>query len=65
MNDIEKKLFAGELALRNLENYKSLRKLADDDPDYLQTKRNIEETFEKHKQEYKELTGNEYINRLK
>lgn len=65
MKELEKKLFAGELALRNLENYKSLRKLADDDPDYLQTKRNIEETFEKHKQEYKELTGTDYTNILK
>jgi hypothetical protein len=65
MNDLERKLFANEMALRNLETSKRLMKLADDDPDYLQTKCNIEEAFEKHKQEYKKLTGNDYINRLK
>ena len=65
MNELEKKLFANELALKNLENSKCLSKIADDDPNYLQAKHNIEETFEKHKQEYKELTGNDYINRLK
>ncbi len=65
MTELEKKLFANELALQNLENSKRLRNLADDDPDYLQAKRNIEEAFEKHKQEYKELTGNDYITKLK
>lgn len=65
MKELEKKLFANELALRNLENSKRLMNLADDDPDYLQAKHNIEEEFEKHKQEYKALTGNNYMNRLK
>lgn len=65
MKELEKKLFANELALRNLENSKRLMNLADDDPDYLQAKHNIEVEFEKHKQEYKELTGNDYMNRLK
>lgn len=52
MNELEKKLFfSNDLALQN--------------PGYLQAIRNIEEAFEKHKQEYKELTGNDYINRLK
>lgn len=65
MKEIEKKLFANELALRNLENSKRLMKLSDDDPDYLQAKHNIESMFEKHKLEYKELTGTDYINLLK
>jgi hypothetical protein len=65
MNDLERKLFANEISLLNVEFFKRSRKLADDDPAYLQIKRNIEETFEKHKQEYKKLTGNDYINRLK
>lgn len=39
-------------------------KLADDDIDYLQVKHNIETEFERHKLEYKELTGTHYINRL-
>jgi hypothetical protein len=39
--------------------------LADDNSDYLQAKHNIEVEFEKHKQEYKELTGTDYINLLK
>ena len=65
MKELEKKLFANELALKNLENSKHLMNIADDDPDYLQAKHNIEEEFEKHKQEYKELTGNDYTNRLK
>jgi hypothetical protein len=65
MKELEKKLFANELALKNLENSKRLMNLADDDSDYLQAKHNIEGEFEKHKQEYKELTGNDYINQLK
>ena len=65
MNDIERKLFANEMALKNLETSKRMRGLADDDPDYLRTKHNVEEAFEKHKQEYKRLTGSDYINRLK
>ena len=65
MKELEKKLFANELALHNLENSKRLMNIADDDPDYLQTKHNIEVAFEKHKQEYKELTGTDYINLLK
>ena len=65
MNELEKKLFANELALQNLENSKRLMKLADDDPDYLQAKQNIEAAFEMHKLEYKELTGTDYINILK
>ena len=65
MKELENKLFANELALRNLENSKRLMNLADDDPDYLQAKHNIEVMFEKHKQEYKELTGTDYINQLK
>lgn len=65
MKELENKLFANELALQNLENSKRLMNLADDDPDYLQAKHNIEVMFEKHKQEYKELTGNDYMNRLK
>jgi hypothetical protein len=36
----------------------------DDNPDYLQAKHNKEETFERHKLEYKELTGDDYVNRL-
>ena len=40
-------------------------KTADDDQNYLQAKRNIEVAFEKHKQEYKELTGSDYITQLK
>ncbi len=52
MTELEKKLFfSNELALQN--------------PGYLQAKRNIEEAFEKHKQEYKDLTGNDYITKLK
>ena len=65
MKELEKKLFANELALQNLENSKRLMKTADDDQNYLQAKRNIEVVFEKHKQEYKELTGNDYITQLK
>lgn len=65
MKELEKKLFANELALHNLENSKRLMKLADDDPDYLKAKHNIEIMFEKHKLEYKELTGTDYINLLK
>lgn len=63
-NFIEITLFSNELALQNLEITKSLMKLADDDPDYLQVKHNIEEAFEMHKLEYKELTGNDYVNLL-
>ena len=62
---LEKTLFSNELALQSLETSKRLMKLADDDPDYLQAKHNIEVMFEKHKQEYKELTGNDYMNQLK
>ena len=62
---LETTLFSNELALQNLENSKHLMKLADDDPDYLQAKHNIETMFEKHKLEYKELTGTDYINLLK
>jgi hypothetical protein len=65
MKELEKKLFANELALQNLENSKRLMNIADDDPDYLQAKHNIEVAFEKHKQEYKDLTGADYINILK
>jgi hypothetical protein len=65
MNELEKKLFANELALQNLENSKSLMNIADDDPDYLQAKHNIEVVFERHKLEYKEITGTDYINLLK
>ena len=65
MKELENKLFANELALRNLENSKRLMNLADDDPDYLQAKHNIEVEFEKHKIEYKELTGTDYTNMLK
>jgi uncharacterized protein (DUF2249 family) len=65
MKDLEKKLFANELALKNLENSKSLMNISDTDPAYLQTKYSIEFVFEKHKQEYKELTGTDYINLLK
>jgi uncharacterized protein (DUF2249 family) len=65
MKDLEKKLFANELALKNLENSKSLMNISDTDPAYLQTKYSIEVVFEKHKQEYKELTGTDYINLLK
>ena len=65
MKELENKLFANELSLRNLENAKRLMNIADDDQDYLQTKHNIEVEFEKHKQEYKTLTGNDYTNRLK
>ena len=64
-NLLENTLFSNELALQNLENSKNLMKLADDDPDYLQAKHNIESTFEKHKLEYKELTGTDYKIRLK
>ena len=63
-NFIEIILFSNELALQNLEITKNLMKLADDDPDYLQVKHNKEEEFEMHKREYKELTGNDYINLL-
>jgi hypothetical protein len=65
MKELEKKLFANELALQNLENSKRLMNIADDDPDYLQAKHNIEVAFEKHKQEYKDLTGADYTNMLK
>jgi hypothetical protein len=65
MKDLEKKLFANELALKNLENSKSLMNISDTDPAYLQTKHSIEVVFEKHKQEYKELTGTDYTNILK
>lgn len=62
---LEKTLFSNELALQNLESSKRLMNLADDDPDYLQAKHNIEVMFEKHKIEYKELTGIDYTNILK
>jgi hypothetical protein len=39
--------------------------LNDNDSDYLQAKNDIEKMFEKHKQEYKELTGNDYTSILK
>ena len=65
MEELEKKLFANELALHNLESSKRLMKLADDDPDYLQAKYNIEAAFEEHKREYKKLSGTDYINQLK
>lgn len=64
-NLLEKTLFSNELALQSLEDSKRLMKLSDDDPDYLQAKHNIEAMFEKHKLEYKELTGTDYINILK
>lgn len=60
ITEIEKKLFANELALQNLETTRHLMGLADSDAVYLQLKHNIEEAFEKHKQEYKELSK-EYI----
>ena len=60
MKELEKKLFANEIALKNLENSKRLMKLSDDDPDYLQAKHNIETEFKMRKQEYKELTGIDY-----
>lgn len=65
MKELEKKLFANEIALKNLENSKRLMKLSDDDTDYLQAKHNIETEFKMHKQEYKELTGTDYVNQLK
>ena len=58
-------IFANELALQNLETSRRLMELTDSDPIYLQIKHNIEETFEKHKQKYKELTGKDYITQLK
>ena len=64
-NLLEQTLISNELALQNLEVSKRLMKLADDDPDYLQAKQNIEATFEMHKLEYKDLTGTDYINLLK
>lgn len=64
-NLLEQTLISNELALQNLEVSKRLMKLADDDPDYLQAKQNIEAAFEMHKLEYKELTGTDYINMLK
>lgn len=64
-NLLENTLFSNELALHNVEVTKCFMKLADDDPNYLQTKHSIEVVFEKHKQEYKELTGTDYINLLK
>ena len=64
-NLLEQTLISNELALQNLEVSKRLMKLADDDPDYLQAKQNIEAAFEMHKLEYKELTGTDYINILK
>ena len=57
-------LFANELALKKLESAKRLMNIADDNPDYLQEKHNIEEAFERHKLEYKELTGDDYVNKL-
>jgi hypothetical protein len=63
-NLLENTLFSNELALHNLVVTKCFMKLADDDPHYLQAKHNIEEAFERHKQEYKELTGDDYVNRL-
>ena len=64
-NLLEQTLISNELALQNLEVSKRLMKLADDDPDYLQAKQNIEAAFEMHKLEYKELTGTDYTNILK
>lgn len=64
MKELKNKLFANELALKNLERSKRLMNIADDNPDYLQTKHNIEEAFERHKMEYKELTGDDYVNKL-
>lgn len=64
-NLLEQTLFSNELALHNLESSKRLMNLADDDLDYLQAKHSIEKMFEKHKQEYKELTGIDYTNILK
>lgn len=65
MKELEKKLFANELALQNLENSKRLMNIADDDWEYMQAKHNIEIVFEKNKLEYKALTGTDYINLLK
>lgn len=65
MNELEKKLFANELALQNLELTKRFMNISDDDSDYLQAKHNIESVFEMNKLEYKELTGTDYINILK
>ena len=65
MNELEKKLFANELAFQNLELSKRLMNISDDDSDYLQAKHNIESVFEMNKLEYKELTGTDYINLLK
>lgn len=65
MNELEKKLFANELAFQNLELTKRLMNISDDDSDYLQAKHNIESVFEMNKLEYKELTGTDYINLLK
>lgn len=65
MKELEKKLFANELALKNLENSKRLMNISDDDSDYLQAKHNIESVFEMNKLEYKELTWTDYINILK
>lgn len=60
MTELEKKLFANELALQNLEISRQLVGLANWDSYYLRLKHDIEVAFEKHKQEYKELTGNDY-----
>jgi hypothetical protein len=65
MNELEKKLFANELAFQNLELSKRLMNISDDDSDYLQAKHNIESVFEMNKLEYKELTSTDYINILK
>ena len=65
MNELEKKLFANELAFQNLELTKRFMNISDDDSDYLQAKHNIESVFEMNKLEYKELTGTDYINILK
>lgn len=65
MKELETKLFANEMALQNLERSKKIMNLNDNDSDYLQAKNDIEKMFEKHKQEYKELTGTDYTIILK
>jgi Tfp pilus assembly PilM family ATPase len=61
MTELEKKLLANELALRNLEVVKHMQNLADDDEEYLKSKQSIMQNIERKIEQYKEQTGKDYV----
>jgi hypothetical protein len=64
MTELEKKLLANELALRNLEVVKHMQNLADDDEEYLKSKQSILQNLERKIEQYKEQTGKDYVKRI-